>query len=80
MRKEKMSYALTWFPMKDRDVIHAKRDVPYEIKLASTLALDELCYKWNKSNLEAQINEAIDLGDQERLLQLSEVYKPYTYE
>ncbi|KGX84921.1 hypothetical protein [Pontibacillus marinus] len=79
MKKAKVSFRLNWFPS-DESVIHAKRELPYEIKLASTLVLDELCYNWNKSNLEKQVNEAIDYGDYEQFEKASQMYKPYTFE
>ena len=79
MKKAKVSFRLNWFPS-DEKVIHAKRDLPYEIKLASTLVLDELCYNWNKTILEQQVNEAIDHGDQETFEALSRQYKPFTFE
>jgi len=79
MKKATVSFRLNRFPS-DENVIYAMREVPYEIKLASTLVLDELCYNWNKTNLEQQVNEAIDYGDHEQFKQLSLMYKPYTFE
>ncbi|KGP70778.1 IDEAL domain-containing protein [Pontibacillus yanchengensis] len=80
MKKQKVSYQLKWFPLKGKEVIHAKREVPFEVKLASALVLDELCYLWNKRHLEGQLNEAIDQNDEQRFMELSHVYKPYTFE
>ncbi|KGX92574.1 hypothetical protein N781_14670 [Pontibacillus halophilus JSM 076056 = DSM 19796] len=80
MKKEKVSYSLSWYTFHGRKVIHARREVPYEVTLASRLVLDELMYTWNKNHLESLINEAIDQGDRDRFVELSERYKPYTYE
>ncbi|MFC0523456.1 IDEAL domain-containing protein [Pontibacillus salicampi] len=80
MERHKVSFQLKCYLFKGREVIHAKKELPFEVKLASSLVLDELCYMWNKQHLETQINEAIDKRDQERFMVLSQQYKPYTYE
>ncbi|HLS10093.1 IDEAL domain-containing protein [Lentibacillus sp.] len=77
MKKQKMAYQLYRYagqPMK------AKRDVPYELKLTAQMMLDELCFKWNKQQLVAAINHAIDTGDQEKFIQLSDEYRHYIWE
>lgn len=79
MKKATVTFRLNWFPS-DQEVIFAKREISYEIKLASTLVLDELCYNWNKSNLEEKVNEAIDHGNHDHFHELSQLYKPYTFE
>ncbi|WP_217586059.1 IDEAL domain-containing protein [Lentibacillus saliphilus] len=61
-------------------VIRAKREIPYELQVSARLIMDELCYKWNKNQLEAAINDAIDSGDRNMFLELGEQYKPYRYE
>lgn len=79
MRKQKVSFQLRWFATKE-NVIHAKREVPYEVKLASKLFMDELFYTWNKEYLERELNKAIDQNDKEKFLELSQLYRPYTFE
>jgi len=77
MEKQKQVYRYCRY---NGNPLLAKREIAYEIKLSSRLLLDELCYKWNKSQLETAINQAIDTGDQEKFLEISEDYKFYTFE
>jgi len=72
MKKEKLVYR---FQRYNGQTLHAKREIPYELKLTSRFILDELCFKWNKSKLEAAINRSIDTGDKEEFLKLSEAYR-----
>lgn len=60
--------------------LQAKREISYDIKLSSRLILDELCYSWNKNNLEQMINQALDESNREAFLQLSQLYKFYYLE
>lgn len=77
MEKQKQVYRYCRY---NGNPLLAKREIAYEIKLSSRLLLDELCYNWNKSKLEAAINRAIEQGDQERFMKLSNEYKYYTFE
>ncbi|WP_284139516.1 MULTISPECIES: IDEAL domain-containing protein [unclassified Virgibacillus] len=77
MKKEKVIYRVNRYAGR---VLHAKREIPFEIKLTSRLILDELCFNWNKKRLEQQINTSIDNGDQEQFNRLGEVYKQYIWE
>lgn len=61
-------------------VLHAKREIPYHIKLSSRLILDELCFNWNKAKLEAQINESIDTANKEQFIKLGEQYNRFLWE
>lgn len=61
-------------------VLLAKRETPFEMKLIAQLILDDLCYSWNKRQLERELNEAIDRGDKEKFNQLSVAYKEYVWE
>ncbi|MDC3413556.1 IDEAL domain-containing protein [Aquibacillus sp. 3ASR75-11] len=80
MKKHKVIYKLHHFKGKTGTSILAKREVPYEIKLASSLFLDELCYNWNKARLEKEINDSIDAQDKNKFIELSKSYVPYTWE
>lgn len=80
MKKQKINYKLQVFANKRYAKITAKREISYEIKLASKLALDELCFRWNKSRLEDEINKSIDTNDKEAFILLSKDYQPYTWE
>ncbi|TFJ93502.1 IDEAL domain-containing protein [Lentibacillus salicampi] len=77
MKKQKTTYQLYCYTGK---AMKAKRDAPFELKLSAQLLLDELCFNWNKQKLESAINEAIDAGDRERFIKLSEEYRHYIWE
>ncbi|SDM01399.1 MULTISPECIES: IDEAL domain-containing protein [Sediminibacillus] len=80
MKKHKINYRLQAFGTNRKSKIVARREISYEIKLATKLLLDELCFNWNKSRLEAQINNSIDASDREAFLSLSEQYQSYVKE
>ncbi|QKY68492.1 IDEAL domain-containing protein [Lentibacillus sp. CBA3610] len=77
MKKQKMVYQLYRYA---GAVIEAKREVPFELKLSAQLMLDEICFSWNKQQLESAINHAIDTGDKEKFGQLCEEYRNYIWE
>ncbi|MFP7479598.1 IDEAL domain-containing protein [Terribacillus saccharophilus] len=79
MKKHKVVYRLQRTKRK-RAYVTAKREISFEVKLATRLMLDEFYFTWNKSRLEAQINECIDQRDTERFKELSAAYRPYTFE
>ncbi|QTM98592.1 IDEAL domain-containing protein [Sediminibacillus dalangtanensis] len=80
MKKHKINYRLQAFGTNRKRKIVARREISYEIRLATQLLLDELCFNWNKSRLEAQINNSIDASDREAFLSLSEQYQSYVKE
>ncbi|MDL4842727.1 IDEAL domain-containing protein [Aquibacillus rhizosphaerae] len=80
MKKHKVSYKLKVYSTKKVSRIVAKREISYEIKLASKLVLDELCFNWNKAHLEHRINESIDSNDKETFIQLSKQFQMYSWE
>ena len=80
MKKQKVIYKLKEFNGRSRLKLKAKREISFEIKLASKLILDELCFAWNKAHLEQQINESIDDNDKRTFMSLSKQYEPYTWE
>ncbi|SER84465.1 IDEAL domain-containing protein [Gracilibacillus ureilyticus] len=80
MKKQKISYRLIPFKRNHNKEILARRELPYEIKLASQLMLDDLCFNWNKARLEEQINLAIDQSDKSTFDKLSKQYKNYIWE
>jgi hypothetical protein len=61
-------------------VIPAKREVAFELQLASRLELDELCFNYNKEKLETAINHALETGNSALFMELSEVYKQFIWE
>jgi hypothetical protein len=77
MKKEKLVYR---FYRYDGKVLYARRELPFEIKLTSQLILDEICFNWNKKNLESELNHAIDTNSKEAFLRLSELYRNYIWE
>lgn len=77
MKKQKMNYRYVRYEGK---ILHAKREVSYEVRLSSRLLLDELCFNWNKEKLEAAINSSIETGNKEEFLKLSKEYRHYIWE
>lgn len=77
MKKQKMIYRYYRY---DGSVLHAKREIPYELKLSSRFILDELCFNWNKEKLEAAINRSIDTGNKQEFIKLSKAYSHYIWE
>ncbi|MFD2655102.1 MULTISPECIES: IDEAL domain-containing protein [Gracilibacillus] len=80
MKKHKVSYQLKVFHMNSKSVLRARREIPYEIRLASQLVLDDLCFTWNKARLEEEINQSIDDNNKETFKKLSETYNSYIWE
>ncbi|SFL40884.1 IDEAL domain-containing protein [Gracilibacillus orientalis] len=80
MKKHKVSYKLKVFNMNQKSVLKAKREIPYEIRLASQLVLDDLCFTWNKARLEEEINQSIDDNNKEAFNALSKTYNSYIWE
>lgn len=72
MKKQKRPYL---FIVYTGQPIHARREIPYEIKLTTRLLLDELCFQWNKTRLEEAINESLETGNRAEFYQLSEAYR-----
>ena len=72
MKKERTVYK---FYRYDGKSIVAKKDTPFEMKLQATLLLDDLCYTWNKDQLQKQLDEALDQRDRETFMKLSETYR-----
>ncbi|MRG86897.1 IDEAL domain-containing protein [Salinibacillus xinjiangensis] len=80
MKKQKTSYILVKYKNCSPQPFRAKKEIPYEIKLAARLFLDESMFNWQKARLERQINSAIDLGDRNQFEELSIKYQPYIKE
>ena len=79
MKKHKVVYRLQRTKRK-RAYVTAKREISFEVKLATRLMLDEFYFTWNKKRLETQINASIDNKDEERFRELSAAYRPYVLE
>lgn len=76
MKKQKVDYRYIKY---DGQVLLAKREIPYEIKLASRLLLDELCFNWNRKRFINDIDHSIDTGDKSRFLELSKMYNTFLH-
>ena len=74
MKKQKVDYHYIKY---EGQVLQAKREIPFEIKLSSRLLLDELCFNWNKERFINQINDSIDVRDREEFLRLSRMYNKF---
>ncbi|GAA0471060.1 IDEAL domain-containing protein [Alkalibacillus silvisoli] len=77
MKNQVTSYVLIRYQFPKTIAIKARREVPYEFKLASRLLLDEMVFNFNKGLLEERINEAIDKQDIEQFKKLSKQYAKY---
>ncbi|SHG21253.1 IDEAL domain-containing protein [Ornithinibacillus halophilus] len=77
MKKEKVVYR--YFPYSGK-VLQARREIPFEMRLTAQMVLDELCFNWNKKQLEAELNSSIDKGNKEKFKELSEAYMDYIWE
>ncbi|HLS67656.1 MAG TPA: IDEAL domain-containing protein [Pseudogracilibacillus sp.] len=77
MKKERTVYKFYRYAGK---AIVAKKDTPFEMKLQATLLLDDLCYTWNKEQLQRQLDEALDRRDRETFMTLSEKYRMLYHE
>jgi hypothetical protein len=77
MKKQKMLYR---FRRYEGQILHAKREIPYELKLTSRLVLDELCFNWNKAMIEAAIDRSLAKGNQKDFFEYSEAYNHYIWE
>lgn len=80
MKKQKMNYQLVPFVQNRNKEILARREISYEIKLASQLILDNLCFNWNKARLDERINQAIDDRNHQDFITYSDSYKDYIWE
>lgn len=77
MKKEKIIYRFSRY---NGEVVQAKREIPFDLQLSSRLILDEICFTWNKAQLENKINHSIDTGNKASFLQLSQAYKHFVWE
>ncbi len=80
MKKHKLIYQLKKFDKNQQPVLNAKREIPFEIRLASQLVLDDLCFSWNKARLEEGINQSIDDNNKEAFETLSKTFSSYIWE
>jgi len=77
MKKQRAVYRFYRYNGK---ALQAKIESPFEMKLTAKLILDQLCYTWNKKQLQNQLNEALDSGDKQQFALLSEAYRSYIWE
>ena len=74
MKKQKVDYHYIKY---EGQVLQAKMEIPFEIKLSSRLLLDDLCFNWNRERFINQINDSIDVRDKEEFLRLSKMYNKF---
>lgn len=77
MKKEKVVHR--YYPYKGK-VLTAKREIPFAMKLTAKMLLDEICFNWNKGQIEEEINDTLAKGDKEEFKRLCEVYMDYIWE
>lgn len=56
------------------------KEAPFEVAITARLLLDDICYRWNKEQLENAINEALDNNDHAAFMELSEKYRAYAWD
>lgn len=56
------------------------KEAPFEVAIIARLLLDDICYRWNKEQLQIAINETLDSGDYETFMELSEKYRAYAWD
>ena len=74
MKKQKTNYHIYRYKGK---MLEAKKEAPFDISITARLLLDQLCYEWNKEHLQKQFDIALDEGDHDKFMQLSEQYRSY---
>ncbi|GIO21612.1 hypothetical protein [Oceanobacillus sp. J11TS1] len=77
MKQEKIVYRFFQYV---GEPIVARKELSFEDQLYAQLLLDELCFSWNKSCLEEEINQAIETNNYTNFKKYSEVYKQYVWE
>ncbi|MGM8366298.1 IDEAL domain-containing protein [Virgibacillus sp. W0181] len=77
MEKQKVIYRYLRYEGK---VMAVRREIPYEIKLSSRMILDEMCFNYNKEQLQLAINTAIESGSKSDFQQLSKSYCHFIWE
>ncbi|GAE94645.1 hypothetical protein JCM21714_3822 [Gracilibacillus boraciitolerans JCM 21714] len=80
MKKQKLNYQLKMLRKNNQSELKAKREIPFEIRLASQLLLDDLCFRWNKARLEKDINQSLDEQNEEAFKELSKTFNSYIWE
>ncbi|WP_100011386.1 hypothetical protein [Lentibacillus sediminis] len=77
MKKEKVIYR---FHRYEGKVLYAKKEISFELKLAARLLMDEICFSYNKEQLNQAIDQSLKTSRQHDFLQLSEAYRQYVWE
>ncbi|MBY7143022.1 IDEAL domain-containing protein [Virgibacillus sp. NKC19-3] len=77
MKKEKR---LLRYYRYEGEILKARKEIPFEFKLTARMMLDEQCFIWNKEKLEKAINNAIETGNKQEFINLSELFKQYVWE
>lgn len=77
MNKEKVVYRFNRY---EGRMLKAKSEIPFHMKLTARLMLDQLCYEWNKKQLQHELDEALVKGDMDSFEKLSLEYRQYVYE
>lgn len=77
MKQEKIVYRFFRY---DGEPLTARKELNFEDQLYAQLILDELCFNWNKTHLEEELNHAIDTNNHKDFLETSKAYRQYIWE
>jgi len=77
MKKEKVVFNFNRY---DGKMLLAKNEISFDIQLTSRLLLDQLCYEFNKQQLQKRLDEALIKGDEKLFKELSVEYRQYLFE
>ncbi len=77
MKKQKTNYRFFRY---DGKVLLARKEIPFEMKLAARLILDELCYSWNKKHIQERLDQALLDGDEKEFANLSKEFQQFIME
>ena len=77
MKQEKIVYRFFQYV---GEPIVARKELSFEDQLNAQLLLDEICFNWNKSYLEEELNRAMETNNYMNFEKYSETYKQYVWE
>ncbi|RKQ31254.1 hypothetical protein [Oceanobacillus halophilus] len=77
MKKQKVVYRFCRYK---GEKLHARKEIPYELKFSAQLLLDEICFNWNKQKIVEKLNHSIETGNKNDFISFSNAYKQFVWE